>query len=384
MEHIQQNFDVNYSYRVYFTTDLFTSPNNCLSAFLASRADQHFRKKLLVILDGGVSAKHPHLSGQISDYLGRIEGFQLAREIITVTGGEGIKNDLPLLFELVDAIDKYGIDRHSYVIGIGGGSLLDLVGFAAAISHRGVKHIRIPTTVLSQNDSGVGVKNGVNYKGKKNFLGAFAPPAAVFNDTSFLATLDSRDWRSGMVEAVKVALIRDASFFNWIEEKAISLTDGDMPAMQELIYRCAELHMQHIGQGGDPFESGSSRPLDFGHWSAHKLEQLTNFTLRHGEAVSIGIALDSVYSFLLGWLSETDMKRIVTVLKNMQLPIWHSLLERAESEHSPVAAGLEEFREHLGGRLTVSLLRAIGKGEEIHDIDYDLLYEAADICKKLQ
>lgn len=384
MEYIQQHFDVNFSFGVFFSSHLFDPANTCLSAFLESKADAAFQKKLLVILDGGVATHHAGLTEQITRYFSTVRGFQLAPEIVTITGGEGVKNDLPLLFSLVDAIDKYGIDRHSYVIGIGGGSLLDLVGFAAAISHRGVKHIRIPTTVLSQNDSGIGVKNGVNYKGKKNFLGSFAPPAAVFNDDTFLTTLDGRDWRSGMVEAVKVALIRDAAFFEWMEEKAATLTAGDMPAMKELIYRCAALHMAHIGTGGDPFESGSSRPLDFGHWSAHKLEQLTNFSLRHGEAVSIGIALDSVYSFLLGWLKEADMLRIIHVLKQMQLPVWHPLLERQDNEPSPVIAGLEEFREHLGGRLTISLLQAVGKGAETHHMDLDLLYRAADICKNLQ
>lgn len=287
MEYIQQQFDVNFSFGVFFSRHLFDPANTCLSAFLESKASTAFQKKLLVILDGGVAASHPGLAEQISRYLGQVRGFQLAPEIITITGGESVKNDLPLLFSLVDAIDRYGIDRHSYVIGVGGGSLLDLVGFAAAISHRGVKHIRIPTTVLSQNDSGVGVKNGVNYKGKKNFLGSFAPPAAVFNDSTFLTTLDGRDWRSGMVEAVKVALIRDAAFFEWMEQRAAALTAGDMPGMEELIYRCAALHMAHIGGGGDPFESGSARPLDFGHWSAHKLEQLTNFALRHGDRKSV-------------------------------------------------------------------------------------------------
>ena len=384
MEYIQQNFNVNFSYGVFFSSNLFDPANTCIASFLESKAEEAYVKKLLVILDGGVAAHHPQLTQQINSYFQQVRGFQLAPEIVTITGGESVKNDLPLLFSLVDAIDKHGIDRHSYVIGIGGGSLLDLVGFAAAISHRGVKHIRIPTTVLSQNDSGVGVKNGVNYKGKKNFLGSFAPPAAVFNDPVFLTTLDSRDWRSGMVEAVKVALIKDAAFFNRIEETAVAMTAGDMPAMQELIYRCAELHVQHIGGAGDPFESGSSRPLDFGHWSAHKLEQLTNFELRHGEAVSIGIAVDSVYSFLLGWLPESDMQRILTVLKNMQLPIWHPLLEKQDGKPSPVVVGLEEFREHLGGRLTISLLRAVGKGEEVHEMDLALLYKAVDICKNNQ
>jgi 3-dehydroquinate synthase len=380
MEYIEQSFEVKFAYKVFFTNHIFDPSNRTISDFLESRMEQDITKKLLIVLDGGVVNHHPDLSQQITTYFKDIKGFQLVPDIIVIAGGEEVKNDEPLFYRLVDAIDQYGIDRHSFVIGIGGGSLLDLVGYVAAVSHRGIKHIRIPTTVLSQNDSGVGVKNGINYKGKKNFLGTFAPPVAVFNDAEFLTTLEARDWRAGISEAVKVALIKDAAFFDWLEAQAAALAAGEMDVMQELIYRCAALHMAHIGGAGDPFESGSSRPLDFGHWSAHKLEQLTNFSLRHGEAVSIGIAVDSVYSFLLGWINEAAMTRIIGLLLQLKLPIYHPLLEMQEGQPSPVIKGLEEFREHLGGRLTISLLRAIGKGEEVHEMDLDLLQQAVAAC----
>ena len=132
-----------------------------------------------------------------------------------------------------------------------------MVGYAATVAHRGIKHIRIPTTVLSQNDSGIGVKNGINYKGKKNFLGTFAPPAAVFNDNQFLLTLSDRDYRSGISEAIKVALIKDHDFFLWLENNADALVKRDVEAMDYLIKRCAQLHLEHIG-GADPFETGSA------------------------------------------------------------------------------------------------------------------------------
>lgn len=380
--YIQQEFRVSFAYRVFFTTHLFEQSNNCLAAFLKEQTSQHYTKRLLVVADEGVWQSHSYLQQQVPAYLKAIPGMEPAPEIIVIPGGEACKNDEALFFRLVDAIDKYAIDRHSYVIGIGGGSVLDLVGFAAAVSHRGVRHIRIPTTVLSQNDSGVGVKNGINFKGKKNFLGSFAPPAAVFNDARFLTTLDPRDWRSGMVEAVKVALIKDAPFFEWMEDHADALAAGDMEAMQELVYRCAALHMAHIGGAGDPFESGSSRPLDFGHWSAHKLEQLTDFSLRHGEAVAIGIALDSVYSYLLGWLDHASLERIIRLLQQMGLPIHHPLLEMEDGATSPVIKGLEEFREHLGGRLTICLLKSIGRGAEINEMNVELLQQAAEMLKQ--
>lgn len=380
MSYIQQSFSVQFEYKVFFTEKIFDLANTDFANFLESRAEKGIRKKLLFIVDDGVTKHHEYLQDQITAYFENLDGFELIQDIIVVPGGEASKNDLQLFYWLVNTLDQHRIDRHSYVVGIGGGSVLDLVGYVAAVSHRGVKHIRIPTTVLSQNDSGVGVKNGINYHGKKNFLGTFAPPAAVFNDAAFLTTLDERDWRSGMVEAIKVALIKDAGFFDWMESHAGLLTQADPTSLQYLIRRCAELHMAHIGGAGDPFESGSSRPLDFGHWSAHKLEQLTDFELRHGEAVSIGIALDSVYSWLTGMLDADSLDRIINLLKELRLPLYHPLLE-IEDDQSAIIAGLEEFREHLGGQLTISLLRAIGKGQEVHTMDLATLRKAVNMLR---
>ena len=149
--------------------------------------------------------------------------------------------------------------------------------------------------------------------------------------------------------------------------------------MQYLIKRCADLHMQHI-RSGDPFEMGSARPLDFGHWSAHKLEQLTNFTIRHGEAVAIGIALDSVYSHLSGRLRTEDLDQILNLCKVLGFSLTHPLLD-VTNEKSPLLQGLEEFREHLGGKLTITLLDGIGKGVEVHEMDSKLIQEASQWLK---
>jgi 3-dehydroquinate synthase len=221
----------------------------------------------------------------------------------------------------------------------------------------------------------VGVKNGINWFSKKNFLGTFAPPAAVFNDFHFLTTLSDVDWRSGMSEAVKVALIKDAPFFEWMEAHAEKLAQRDMPAMEYLVKRCAELHLQHIA-GADPFEMGSSRPLDFGHWSAHKLEQLTHFSIRHGEAVAMGIALDSAYSLVSGRLNQQSYDRIISLLSQLGFALSHPLMQ-VKNEH--LIAGLNEFREHLGGQLTIMLLRGIGQGEEVHELETSLLVQASSL-----
>jgi 3-dehydroquinate synthase len=382
MEHLSQSFSVKFEYQVYFTSGIFNQTNTLFNDFLlGSGASASFRK-ILFVADSGVIDAHPKLIDDIKNYLSYYNTVQLIPDILIVPGGENVKNDVAYFNQVVEAVNTYGIDRHSFIAAIGGGSVLDMVGYAAAVSHRGIKHIRIPTTVLSQNDSGIGVKNGINFFSKKNFLGTFMPPAVVFNDENFLTTLSDRDWRSGISEAVKVALLKDAHFFTWIEDNAAALVKRDMATMKYLIWMCAKLHMEHIA-GKDPFESGSSRPLDFGHWSAHKLEYLSNFEVRHGEAVAMGIALDTVYSDLSGRLSSAESKRIIQTLQNLGFDVSHHLLQ-VNGENSPILAGLEEFREHLGGQLTIMLLSAIGQGAEVHEIDTELLKQAGNKLSEMQ
>ena len=382
MDYLQQSFDIKFEYKVHFTSGLFDISNLLLKKFFTENKKSDSDQKILFVIDDGVVKNHPGLLQKISNYFKSYPAVSIAAEMLVIPGGEKAKNDVNSLTRIIDAVNKHCIDRHSYLAAIGGGSVLDLAGFAAAVSHRGIKHIRIPTTVLSQNDSGVGVKNGINYLGKKNFLGSFSPPVAVFNDDLFLTTLSDRDWRSGIAEAVKVALIKDENFFVWLEEHTLQLSHRDMEAMKYLIRHCADLHMQHI-RSGDPFETGSSRPLDFGHWSAHKLEQLTNFEVFHGEAVAMGMALDSMYSGLTGNLTDEEVDRIISLLQNLGFEITHPLMQ-INDEQSPVLLGLQEFREHLGGRLTITLLTGIGKAKEVHDIDWKLMKEAARKLKLFQ
>lgn len=380
MDYLHQAFSVRFTYNVFFTERLFDTNNVILADFFAQQATAETRKKLFIVLDSGVLSAHPDLETDIKLYFAKHSALvDLIPSILVVPGGEAAKNDPALIETIVDAVDRYGIDRHSFIAAIGGGSVLDMVGYAAAISHRGIRHIRIPTTVLSQNDSGVGVKNGVNYRGKKNFLGTFAPPVAVFNDSVFLTTLDDRDWRAGISEAIKVALIKDKSFFEWIEAHAEALAARDMNAMYYLVHRCAEMHLQHIA-GGDPFEMGSSRPLDFGHWSAHKLEQLTNFELRHGEAVAIGIALDTIYSNQLSWITDEETSRVLNTLRALGFSLYQPMLDADNS--SGILKGLSEFREHLGGQLTIMLLNEIGRGVEVHEMDTNRIRQAIATLKE--
>lgn len=378
LETLQQSIAVRFSYDVHFTRDLWSLDNSLLSRVIAT--DSNIAKSVIVIVDSGLLTHHPRLLSKITNYADYYaDKIKLAAEPIIVTGGEAAKNDPTLVDKIHRVIEQVGLCRHSYVLAIGGGAVIDMAGYAAATAHRGIRLIRIPTTVLAQNDSGVGVKNGINALGKKNFLGTFAPPVAVLNDFDFLSTLDDRDWRSGIAEAVKVALIKDRSFFEFIRDRADDLDRRDSQAMEQLIYRCCQLHLNHIASYGDPFEMGSSRPLDFGHWAAHKLEHLTNYRLRHGEAVAIGMALDCTYSYLTGLLTEADWRQIIETLKQLgfklYVPELGKDLDNTESKNS-IFGGLVEFREHLGGDLAIMLLQKIGQGTEVNQVNIPLYQQA--------
>ena len=373
MDYLEQSFNIRYHYKIFFTEGLFDSDNLLLADFFNGESSAA-QKKVLFVLDAGLVDANPALETAITAYFQVHRAVELVSEILIGPGGEAAKNNPAVLESIIEAVDVHGIDRHSYIAAVGGGAVLDLVGYAAAIAHRGIRHLRIPTTVLAQNDSGVGVKNGINYKGKKNFLGSFSPPVAVFNDKQFLLTLNNRDFRSGISEAIKVALIKDPAFFAWIEAHASKLLNRDMESMEYLIKQCARLHLEHISSL-DPFERGSSRPLDFGHWSAHKLEQLSNFSITHGEAVAMGMALDSTYSLYAGVLSEEKLQRILNLLA-LFFDITNPLI-RITDLNAPILQGLQEFREHLGGNLCITLLRDVGEGFEVHEMDPHTLLQAS-------
>lgn len=364
---IRATFSVPYDYEVLFTRDVLDAENLVLRDALAPP-----RARVLPVLDAGLVEHHPGLPEAVVAYAeAHAERIDLAAQPITLPGGEEAKEDPRHVQTVLDAINEHRIDRHAYVLAFGGGAFLDAVGFAATIAHRGVRMIRLPSTVLSQNDAGIGVKNGINAFAKKNFVGAFAPPAAVINDADFLATLSDRDWRAGASEAVKVALLRDAAFFAELEDLAYAITQRDPEAMGTLIHRCAELHLQHITGAGDPFELGSARPLDFGHWSAHKLEKLSDHGLRHGEAVAIGIALDTTYAHLAGILGEADWRRSVDILEALGFDLTPAVLD-----HPALLDGLAEFREHLGGELTITVIDRVGSQVDIHEIDTAMMVAA--------
>lgn len=374
-----QKFAVPYEFPVVFTEGVFEPANPALRDVI-TRLEPAKRHRVVVFVDDGLNAGRVPLADAIVRYArAHADAIELACPPVVVPGGEKIKTELHFVESAQQTLFDLHIDRHSYVIAVGGGAVLDAIGLVAATTHRGVRHIRIPTTVLAQNDSGVGVKNGVNLQGVKNFVGTFAPPFAVLNDLEFVMTLPDRDKIAGMAEAVKVALIRDAEFFGWLQRHMDDLATFQRDAMAYMIRRCAELHMRQIGHGGDPFESGSARPLDYGHWSAHKLESLTRHHVRHGEAVAIGMALDARYSVLAGLLPAGEEERICALLEYLGFDLWHpALAKESPAGKWVILEGLDEFREHLGGELTITLLAGIGIGVEVHEMDAARVREAME------
>jgi 3-dehydroquinate synthase len=372
-DRIDQPFAVPFVHRLRFTRDVLGPDRHALAAVLTSSGGRKPRVQFWV--DEHLLDCRPDLRGWVSSFAqSNALNLDVLDAIQVVPGGEAIKNDTRLLEQILRVFEAADLDRHSYVVVIGGGAVLDAVGFAAAIAHRGLRLVRLPTTTLAQADSGVGVKNGVNLFGKKNWIGSFAVPWAVVNDAGLLASLPDRDFACGFAEAVKVALLKDADFFARICSWASRVALRDLEAALPIIRRSACLHLEHITRGGDPFELLEARPLDFGHWSAHKMETLSGYALRHGEAVAIGVAIDTVYSALALGFPEQDVDRVLHCLGELGLPLGHPVVCDKDS----LFAGLEEFRQHLGGRLTLTMLHGVGRPVEVHQVDENLMRAAID------
>lgn len=365
---LEGSFTVTYRYPVLFTEHLFAANNDCLHRQLTDNGTRI--ASAMVFADADLLRSNPALAAQIQGYFqSRASQLKLLADPIAVPAGESCKTP-DVLQRLYGQMLEHGLDRHCYVLALGGGALLDAVGYACATFHRGVRLVRIPTTVLAQNDAGVGVKNGINAFEQKNLLGAFQPANAVINDFQLLLGLPRRDQLAGLAEAVKVAAIKDATFFAWLEEHADALSAFAHEPSRYAIRRCAELHLEQITRGGDPFERGNGRPLDYGHWAAHKLEKLSQHRLRHGEAVAVGMALDALYAKALGLLAEHEAQRLLGLLArlgfNLSPP---ELTLRDDRGNLCVLQGLEDFRQHLGGELSIPMLERIGRAVDVHQID---------------
>jgi 3-dehydroquinate synthase len=365
---------VPFAYPVIFTRGVF-DPGNTVLRDEVARPEPARRHRMAVFVDSGVAEAWPGLGARIEAYVAAHPGtLALVHPPRVVPGGETIKTDLGGIRNVMHEISRWGLCRHSYVVAVGGGAVLDAVGFCASLVHRGLRMVRIPTTVLAQNDAGIGVKTGIDTDGGKNTAGTFAPPFAVLNDLDFLATLSDPDWIGGTAEAFKVAILKDREFFAFLRAKAPAIPARDPAVMERLVVECARLHLDHIRTGGDPFESGAARPLDFGHWAAHQLESMSGYRIRHGQAVAAGIALDSCYARAMGWLDGGELGSILDALEGAGFALWYPEFDRRGADGSrEILDGLRTFREHLGGELCVTFPDGIGSRREVGAIDTALV-----------
>jgi len=370
-------FSVAFAYPVHFTRGVF-APDNPLLADILSASDDPPPRRAAVFCDSGLAAAQPGLLPGIARYFrAHANRLILAGRPVCVPGGEIGKAGNRLWQRIARQLLAWRLCRHSYVVIVGGGAVLDTVGFAASLVHRGLRVVRVPTTALAQCDSGVGVKTAVNFGPGKNLIGTFAPPFAVLNDLDLLDSLPAAEWTAGIAEAFKVAIIKDAAGFRFLCRHAAELRAGHRPILEEMVVRSARLHLAHIQQSGDPFEFGRARPLDFGHWSAHKLETLSRHRIGHGQAVGAGIALDSIYARLIGWLTERELAAILSSLRAAGVRLWYDELGRRDRRgRLLILDGLRDFQEHLGGELCVTLPQRIGRKQEIHAMDPELIARA--------
>jgi len=371
---IRERFSVPYDYPVVFTRCVFAPEHRLLRDLLCADGRAAGPLRIAVCVDSGLAAARPGLLEDIRRWMHAHHPRVVAAGAIQpVPGGEQAKKHLRTTLRLVEYFLQIGLCRHSFVLAIGGGAVLDAVGLAAALAHRGIRLIRMPTTTLAQADAGIGVKNGVNYRSAKNAIGTFAPPFAVVNDLDWLDSLSDADWMAGVAEAIKVAMVRDRRFFYQIAAWAERLRARDGWAMEKVVRRCAQLHLEHIRRSGDPFERGSARPLDFGHWAAHALESLTRYRIGHGQAVAFGIRLDTLYAWRQGWMAGEDAAAVFRLLDRCGFHPRPAMRLKPLANPDRLLAGLDRFREHLGGELCVTFPRRIGEVFEVHAVDRRLM-----------
>jgi len=292
----------------------------------------------------------------------------ISHSVLTVPPGEGSKT-LQTWQNLVETLLEQRVDRYTTVIALGGGVIGDLAGFTAAATLRGLPFVQIPTTVLSQVDSSVGGKTGVNAARGKNLVGAFHQPLMVIADTASLSTLPPRERRNGYAEIVKSALIGDAPFYEWCETHAVAMLNGDDVLLAEAIAQAVRFKASVVaGDERETKPSGGRALLNLGHTFAHALEAETGYgsTLLHGEAVATGLVLATHLSAQLGFCPQEDVSRVAAHIEQTGLP--HRI---AALPAERLLAHMKQDKKMRGGKLTFVLTKGIGQAFTFNEVPED-------------
>ena len=269
--------------------------------------------------------------------------------VIKRSGGETCKS-LSIVEQIYAELFKLGVDRNTLCLAIGGGAFLDLAGFVAATYLRGLSLVSIPTTLLAQVDASIGGKNGVDFNGYKNLIGTIRQPQRVILDVQTLKTLPDREYHSGLAEVVKAALIADSGFFDWLGENRQAILRHDKALIEEMIARAVHIKMVIVEQ--DEQERGERRKLNFGHTLGHALEVSSD--LLHGEAVSVGMLLESKFALQNGWSDSRTHERLLQILEGFGLPT-----ECPLPLHK-LAEAIDKDKKRDGARLHLPVVSTVG------------------------
>ncbi|MDC0226863.1 3-dehydroquinate synthase [Alphaproteobacteria bacterium] len=333
---------------------------------------QYINNKKIIIVHDNFFGSKAQFNKEFNQFLNSIKQVVDTVDLLDIPGGDQTKN-MPQLTKMIEKILSYRIDRSSIIIAFGGGVVGDIAGFIASVLLRGINFIQIPTTLLSQVDSSVGGKTGVNSKIGKNLIGSFHQPLAVVADTNILKYLPERELRAGFAEVIKYGLIKDLTFFKWLENECENILNCDQIKLQNVITKSCDIKAKIIQD--DEKENGKRALLNLGHTFAHAIEAFGNYDGRiiHGEAVSIGICLAFKFSYNLGFCSKFDTQRVINIFKKSKLPTSLSEIKDLSISTSEMIEKFKYDKKTRQNNLTFILNHKIGKSFIKQNIDVDTL-----------
>ena len=354
----------NLSYPIIIGDNILSSSGEILKEFI-------YKKNVIVIYDSFFSVKTSP-SNQFEEFVQSINKLTTTLNFIDIPGGDQTKN-INQLNEIIEKVLTYGIDRQNVIIAFGGGVIGDIAGFAASILLRGINYIQVPTTLLSQVDSSVGGKTGINSKIGKNLIGSFHQPQAVLADINILKTLPNREFRAGFAEVIKYGLIKDLEFFNWLNQEYDSIFIYDKIKLQKMITKSCEIKAKIIKN--DEKEGGKRALLNLGHTFAHAIESFGNFDGRiiHGEAVSIGICLAFKLSNKLCFCSTDDTKKVINLFQKSKLPTSLHDIKKLSISTSGMIQKFKLDKKNRQNELTFILNKRIGESFIKHNVSINAL-----------
>ena len=354
----------NLSYPIIIGDNILSSSGEILKEFI-------YKKNVIVIYDSFFSVKASP-NNEFEEFVQSINKLTTTLNFIDIPGGDQTKN-INQLNEIIEKVLTYGIDRQNVIIAFGGGVIGDIAGFAASILLRGINYIQVPTTLLSQVDSSVGGKTGINSKIGKNLIGSFHQPQAVLADINILKTLPNREFRAGFAEVIKYGLIKDLEFFNWLNQEYDSIFIYDKIKLQKMITKSCEIKAKIIKN--DEKEGGKRALLNLGHTFAHAIESFGNFDGRiiHGEAVSIGICLAFKLSNKLCFCSTDDTKKVINLFQKSKLPTSLHDIKKLSISTSGMIQKFKLDKKNRQNELTFILNKRIGESFIKHNVSINAL-----------